>query len=529
MTRLLPGGVALGILALLVGGALGALLWTAPAIDLGTLWTDTYLRHVIGFTIWQASLSTALSIAFAIPVARALARRQAFPGRGAILRLFGLPLVIPTIVAVFGIVAIYGQVGVLNRLAGFLGLPTRQYLYGLPGILIAHVFFNMPLAVRLMLPVWYAVPGELWRLSAQLGMRSGHIFRLIEWPLLLQVLPGAAGLVFMLCFTSFAVVLTLGGGPASTTVEVAIYQALRFEFDLGRAVLLALVQLLLCGTLIALGQRLARPMTLAPTPQRPQERPDLAPLGGRIADFMAIAAGTLFVLLPILAVLHAGVTGPISGVLGDSRLWAAALRSLTVALAAGVLSLTFGWAMLLTSRELRLRRYRPRAADAIEVSGSAVLVVTPLVLGTGFFVLLSPFADVFALALLLVVIVNAIMGLPFVVRVLGPPVMRVAEQHDRLCASLGISGWNRFRLVEWPMVRRSAGLALALGAALATGDLGAIALFGTQDTTTLPLLMYQRMASYQMRQAAVTALVLVGLCLLIFIIIERGVGGRGRT
>ena len=127
---------------------------------------------------------------------------------------------------------------------------------------------------------------------------------------------------------------------------------------------------------------------------------------------------------------------------------------------------------------------------------------------------------------MLVVIVNAMMGLPYVIRVLGPRMMQVAEHHDRLCASLGIRGWHRLRWVEWPLLRRPVGLGLALCAALSTGDLGVIALFGTQDTTTLPLLLYQRMSSYQMDQAAVTALVLVAMCLGLFVIIERWVGGR---
>ena len=150
-------------------------------------------------------------------------------------------------------------------------------------------------------------------------------------------------------------------------------------------------------------------------------------------------------------------------------------------------------------------------------------------LGAGLFVLLSPVADVFSVALGLVVVVNAVMGLPYVIRVLGPPVMRVAEQHDRLCTSLGIAGWNRLRLVEWPAVRKAAGLALALVSALAAGDLGAIALFGTQDTATLPLLLYQRLSSYRLGEAAVTALVLVALSLGLFAAIERAVGGRGRA
>jgi thiamine transport system permease protein len=48
--------------------------------------------------------------------------------------------------------------------------------------------------------------------------------------------------VFAICLTSFAVALTLGGGPRATTLELAIYQAVRFEFDLAHAAGLALVQ-----------------------------------------------------------------------------------------------------------------------------------------------------------------------------------------------------------------------------------------------------------------------------------------------
>ena len=89
-----------------------------------------------------------------------------------------------------------------------------------------------------------------------------------------------------------------------------------------------------------------------------------------------------------------------------------------------------------------------------------------------------------------------------------------------------MAGWNRWRLAAWPVLRRPVGLALGLAAALATGDLGIIALFGTQDSQTLPLLLYQQMASYRLDAAAVTGLLLLGLCLGLFWVFERGVGGR---
>jgi len=524
-TGLAAGLVAIAVVGLVVGGAIVALIAAAPPTATVAVWRDPYIRRVILFTLWQAALSTLLAVGLALPVARALARRAAFPGRTLLLRLFGLPLVVPVIVAVLGIVTVYGGNGWLNRLAAAAGLPALPVLYGLGGILLAHVFFNLPLATRILLHAWAAVPGETWRLASQLGMNSGQIFRLVEWPLLRQVLPGVAGLVFMLCLTSFAVVLTLGGGPAATIIEVAIYQALRLDFDLGRAVVLALVQIVLAALFLGLGQGLARTPVTAPTEGRPASRPDLASPLGRIMDALLIAAAAVFVALPLAAVAVAGLSGPVMRVIADAALWRAAGNSLGVAVGAGGLALALGWCLLTASRGLRRRR-RARWAGAIELGGSLVLVVSPLVLGAGLFVLLLPLVDVLAVGLWLVVVVNAVMGLPYVIRLLGPPMMRLAAEQDRLCASLGIAGWDRFRLVEWPALRRPAALALAVAAALAMGDLGAIALFGGGDTATLPLLLYQRLGGYRLDEAAVTALLLVALCLGVFALVERGVGGR---
>src|SRR5690606_8134912 len=106
----------------------------------------------------------------------------------------------------------------------------------------AHVFFNAPLAARIVLASLSAVPGEHWRLAEQLGMRAGAVFRFIDWPVLRRELPAVAALVFLLCFTSFAVVLALGGGPGTATLEVAIFEAVRFDVDFNRAGILALLQ-----------------------------------------------------------------------------------------------------------------------------------------------------------------------------------------------------------------------------------------------------------------------------------------------
>jgi thiamine transport system permease protein len=141
---------------------------------------------------------------------------------------------------------------------------------------LAHVFLNLPLATRMILQGWQAIPAERFRLAMALGMPPSAQFLHLEAPMLRSVLPGALATIFLLCLTSFAIALTLGGGPSASTIELSIYQALRFEFDLGRAALLAALQFALCAavTLATLrlstgavfGPGLGRPLHI-PTPQ----------------------------------------------------------------------------------------------------------------------------------------------------------------------------------------------------------------------------------------------------------------------
>lgn len=527
MAALAPGAFAGALLMLVIGSAAAGLILAAEAIDPSALWRDRYVLGVLVFTVWQAGLSAVLSVALAVPVARAMARRRRFAGRGLLLRLMALPMVVPTIVGALGVVAVYGRSGWINDGLDALGIGVRLDIYGLAGILIAHVFFNMPFAVRLLLHAWSAVPGETWRLAGQLGMTSGQIFRLIEWPMLRQTAPGIAGLVFLLCVTSFTVVLALGGGPPNATFEVAIYQSLRFDFDLGRVLLLATLQVTVCAVLLALLGRAARPMAVEATTAYLHQRPDGTGLWSRILDAAAIGLALAVLTLPLAAIAVVGLAGPVLAVLGDAAVWQAVLRSVVVGSAAGTLALMLGAGLVLTSRTLRVAYRRPGAADTIDLAGSLILVVPPFVIGAGLFVLLRGIADVFALGLVLVVVVNALMGLPFVIRILGPAAVDAAARHDRLCASLGIAGWHRLRLIDWPLLRKPAALALALCTALSLGDLGVIALFGTPDSQTLPLLLYQLMGAYRLGEAAVVALVLLALCLGLFVLIERGMGGRG--
>ncbi|VVT03717.1 thiamine/thiamine pyrophosphate ABC transporter permease [Rhizobium sp. EC-SD404] len=531
-----PLDIAFGIAALaiilgIVGLAVAGLLVAAGADASRFTAFDAYTMRVVRFTLWQAGLSTLLSLAFALPLARALARRPHFAGRAWILRLFAVPLGLPAIVAALGIIAIWGRQGVVNDAYRWLGAEQPISVYGLPGILIAHVFFNMPLATRLLLAALERAPAEYWRNAAQLGLSAGSVFRLIEWPAMARVIPGIAGLVFMLCATSFTLVLLLGGGPGATTIEVAIYQALRFDFDPPRAVTLALIQIALTGALLGVLALLPRPEEGRGEGALPR-RFDAKSPGALALDTLVIGLGLGFVAAPLAATLMSGLAADLIALFGEALVQRALVTSLLIASAAACLSVLMA-GMIARARHAASGARRKRwAARGLRTSlagaGSLILLVPPVVLGAGWFLVLRDHVDPFAAAPVIVVVVNALMALPFALRVLEPAYAGHMLRTERLSLSLGLSRLRRLLRVDLPALGPTIGAAFAFSMALSLGDLGAIALFGSQDLVTLPYLLLQRMGSYRTDDAAGLALILGFLCLLFMIAGTRYGGGSAR-
>lgn len=504
-------GVGAAALTLLViTGTLGAVLWRAEG-GAGLSPSDW---AAIRFTLVQAALSAAISVALAIPVARALARRS-FPGRGAIITLLGAPFILPVIVAVFGLLAVFGRNGLASQALVWAGLPPIQ-IYGLHGVVIAHVFLNLPLATRLLLQGWLAIPAERFRLAASLDLTTREINRLLEAPMLRATVPGALMVIFLICTTSFAVALTLGGGPRATTVELAIYQAFRFDFDLGKAALLGIVQVTITGAAALLALRFTVPSAMGGGLDRQHRRWDASAGWRRGLDTAWIAAAALFLILPMAMIAVDGVPRLLSL---PETVWIAALRSIAVALTSAILAIALALPIALAVWELRARQGLSRSVEAI---GYLSIAASPLVIGTGLFILLFPVADPFALALPVTASVNALMSLPFALRALVPAVADIEGQYGRLGDSLSLSGVARMRLLLLPRLRRPLGFAAGLAAALSMGDLGVIALFADPETATLPLQLYRLMAAYRMEDAASAALLLVILSLAIFWLFDRG-------
>lgn len=521
-----PGLLAAGLILLIALAAMGSLWRHAPESSGPNLWQDRYLWHVVRFTFWQALLSALFSVFPAIWLARALYRRR-FPGRNLLLRLCAMTLVLPVLVAVFGILSVYGRQGWVAALCAWLGVEYHFSPYGLQGILLAHVFFNLPLATRLLLQALENIPSEQRQLAAQLGMNRRQQFRFVEWPALRRQLFPSAALVFMLCFASFATVLSLGGGPQATTIELAIYQALSYDYDLNRAALLALIQLGFCLGLVILCQRFSQALPVGHTRAQSWFNPEDS-LWQRISDTLLISAALLLLLPPLLAIIIDGANQALLEVLQQPILWQALFTSLRIAIGAGLLGLVLTMMLLWSSRELKLR-HQAAWGQTLELSGMVILAMPGIVLATGFFLLLSDTIGLPHSPYGLVILTNALMAVPYALKVLENPMRDLAERYNPLCLSLDIHGWQRLRWIELKALKRPLTQALAFACVLSIGDFGVVALFGNEQFRTLPFYLYQQIGAYRNNDGAVTALLLLLLCFLLFTLIERLPGRHADT
>ncbi len=508
----LATGIIIAVYLVAIIGLGGEMTTASENSSLNT----SFLIKVVKFSLLQAFLSTLISIMLAIPVARALHRQQ-FPGKSLLLSLAGLSLVIPVIVAILGIVAVHGNAGWLSHLAAKFNLETH-YLYGLAGILIAHVFFNLPLATRILLLSLNTIPNSSWRLARHLGMRSWDLFRFLEWPLFKVQLPQLAGLIFLLCFTSFAIVLVFGGGLKYSTLEVSIYQALQFDFNLAKAVKLALVQVSICAFVFVFITRKASQFSFQQLSIKSVVRDDGDSPLQRIFDVAILILFLLWVLLPILAILAGGLNFSAWSVLGTQGFWLALKGSLWVSLISGCLAAVIVLSLCYLYKSFRTSGL---ASNLLDLLVQLILIFPPFVLATGLFIVLR--GNLTFSGPIIVILINILAILPFMMRVLLPSVL-YTHRYDRLSTSLGLININRLSKVDWPLIKKSFALALGVGLALSVGDFSVIALFGSQDFQTLPLYLYRLMGAYRTEQAGIIAIIICMMALLMFFLSQRLVG-----
>jgi thiamine transport system permease protein len=230
--------------------------------------------------------------------------------------------------------------------------------------------------------------------------------------------------------------------------------------------------------------------------------------------------------MPLASILAAGLKANLWNLASSAAFLAAAWTSFSIALSAGLLTIVTSLAMI-AGREAVADMKKPAAsargfAAMLAGTSSLVLLVPPVVLGTGWFLVLQPLGDVGRFAPLLVAVINMLMALPFVMRVLEPAIETHRQRTARLSASLGLSGPSRLWHIDLPVLLKPLATALSFAMALSLGDLGAVALFGSNDLVTLPWLVYSRLSSYRTNDADGLALMLGIICLLLTILGTTG-------
>ncbi len=507
----------IGFLLLIYGNSLWQLLHYQQIDDWLSVINDPYVHHILLFSFYQAFLSAILSVGLGLLVAHALFY-QHFIGKTFLLKWFSLTMVLPVLVAIFGLLGVYGSAGWVVRLFVRLGVDWPVNIYGLSGILLAHIFFNLPLAVKIFLNGLHAIPNQQRQLAAQLGILNGHFIRLLEWRYLRRHILPTLALVFMLCFTSFTIVLTLGGGPKYTTLEVAIYQAIVFDFELGKAAVLALLQFVFCFILFQLSSYFTYHTPTATSVGQAYRLPLSAGINRLQRGILLVVV--LFMFLPLLSILISSLDlSAWQASLSNRQLYRALAYSLTIAPLAGLLCVLMAAILLLSARQLHWRGQDNRSNHIIN-TGMMILAVPTLVLAVGLFLLLRQFNVTTPYLFAIVVLCNALMAMPFALRILTVPFYHNMTYYEKLCQSLGVRGLTRLRLIEWQSLKQPIRRTFALATALSLGDFTVIALFGNENFTSLPRLLYQQLGNYRSQEAAVSAFILLLLCALIFYLLE---------
>ena len=506
---------------------------------LGRMASSPHYVRVLWFTTWQAALSTLLTVLLALPGAYIFARYD-FRGKNVVQALTTVPFVLPTIVVSLAFTALLGSRGLLNvLLISLLGLdrPPINLQHTLAVILLAHVFYNYAVVLRIVGNYWANLNPRLEEAARMLGAGRWWTFREVTLPLLLPAIRAAAVLVFIFCFTSFGVILVLGG-PRFATLEVEIYRQTIHYLNLPLAAALSVVQiaftLVLMATYARLQARVARPLELRPrqiTQQRPRRWRD------RLAIWVNVGLMLALTVTPLAALVARSATPTDRGLSLDSylRLFdnprrsafyvppvAAVRNSLGFALATVGCSVTLGLmtAAMLNNRGSGLARAR-RLLDPIFMLPLGTSAVT---LGLGFIVALDQPPLNLRTSPLLIVFAHTLVALPFVVRSVLPALRSINPRLREAAMSLGATPWRVWREVDLPIVARAGLVGAMFAFTISMGEFGATSLIARPERPTLPIAIYRflgRPGAANYGQALAMSTLLMIVCVFGFLAIER--------
>ncbi|MFO7749779.1 MAG: iron ABC transporter permease [Desulfobacteraceae bacterium] len=462
-------------------------VFALEAVD--TVFHSARMARIVWFTVWQAGVSTLLTMAAALPCAFVLANFR-FPGKKIIMGMATIPFVLPTVVVASAFQALAGEGGFL----GFLNIENSIYM-----ILLAHVFYNFAIVLRITTSFWSSIRTETSEAGAMLGASPLQVFLKITLPLLKPALMASFLLVFIFCFSSFGVILILGG-PHFSTIEVEIYRQAAHLFNLPAASLLSLIQIVFTFLMMWVYTGLQKKMvTFSPEPEaRLMKRADTLPRKIMVTACLAF----VFVLsfLPMAALVGKSLfhRGGVSLVYykalflnpTDSLFYISPVM-------AGVNSLVFAAATLAMALVVGLlaafliRSARGKKGALLDSFFMLPLSTSAVTLGFGIIITLDKPPLNLRTASILVPVVHTLVAFPFVVRAVLPALSAIPSSLGEAAVMLGASKFKVWARVDLPMIARAVTAGALFAFTISLGEFGATLFTARPESATLPVAIYR--------------------------------------
>ena len=471
-----------------------------------------YYLNVIKFSIFQAIISSIISVCMGILFAHLLFKHSYIHGINSLVNFLSFTFILPTIIIVLGIISIYGNSGYLNYILEFFDLN----IYGILGIIIAHVLLNFPFVTRIIFQSLQDISHDEWSLAKHNGLEGFALFKTIEWPAIKKTLPTILTMVFILCFMSFAPVIIFGGGPNFSTLEISIYQALLFEYDFTKAINLAFIQIIICLVflLIFLFQNRISFFTLSENRASVTNTYSIRYL----PDYLLLILFIMFAFSPLVTIILDGMQSPKLLEIAFSKFFLIALTyTFIISVASGLLSIILTLGLLSFGKNIFIKNSLKRFV-IFETYIYLLLVFSPVLISSGFFILFRQYLGILNPGLWIVILINAVFTIPLSYSLIKSSFYKIFFEQDFLTQSLGLKGLTRFILIEWPVIKIPVITAFVVTSIISTSDLVIISFFGTNNFSTLSLLMFRLMGSYQIQESQAVALLFLIYCFIYFVI-----------
>ena len=501
--------------------------------------TDSYYVNVLWFTTWQAILSTGLTLALAMPGAWVFAT-WTFPGKDAIRTISTLPFVLPTIVVANAFQAFLGSDGLLN--AGLMGAfsldtPPIDLEQTIWLILLAHIFYNYSVALRIISSYWQSLDPAIPEAAAVLGASRWHIFRTVTLPLLRPAIVAATLLVFIFTFTSFGVILVLGG-PGFATLEVEIYLHAVQLFNLPIAAALSLLQIVITFVLMWFYTRSQARISRSGRRVRTQFRP-IRTTTDRLIVYSNLTLMLLLLAAPLLALVAQSFTGA-DGLttifyteLFENRrgsvFYVPPIQA--IANSVGFAAVTTVIAVVLGLIAAQLIRGKD-SAESKQLSFLRVLdplfmlplATSAVTLGFGFIITLNRPPLNLRSSLIMIPIAHALVAIPFVIRSVLPAMKSINTSLHESAGLLGARPEQIWRTIDWPLIRRAVTVGAVFAFTISMGEFGASIFIARPETPTMPVAIYRFLGqpgALNYGQALAMSSLLMLVCAIGFLAIER--------